>query len=47
MIKNRVYLLFFVFIRGVNVVKNIKKVSPLMSPLFTHFVLHCHSNRHP
>lgn len=36
MIKNRVYPLFFVFIRGVNVVKNIKKsVTPNVTPLYT------------
>ena len=41
MIKNRVNPLFFVFIRGVNVVKTIQKVSTLMSTLVTHFVLSC------
>ena len=47
MIKNRVNPLFFVFIRGVNVVKTIQKVSTLMSTLVTHFVLSCPPNRPP
>ena len=36
MIKNRVYPLFFVFIRGVKVVKkHIKSVTPNVTPLYT------------
>nr|DAL82965.1 MAG TPA: hypothetical protein [Caudoviricetes sp.] len=33
--------------RGANSIWFMLNVSPLMSPLVTHFVFPCHSNRHP
>lgn len=38
---------YSVIVRGANSILFMLKVSPLMSPQSIHFVLHCHSNRHP